>query len=193
MEKPAITRFCLFAMIALTACLMFSNAESKGCYDRAGSRICKRLKGYCSSHHIRLSQSCKKTCNYCNGVCIDVLKDLCRKWVWYGACKAHPKVLKKLCKKSCGFCGASAPPKKSACASSPFGCCWDKVTKALGPSGIGCRPCKNKYRFCPRFYVDCIGGHNKAFMERHCPVTCRMCRPSKTKTANTSKKRVKRR
>ena len=35
--------------------------------------------------------------------------------------------------------GASAPPKKAACEFSQFGCCWDKVTKALGPNNAGCK------------------------------------------------------
>jgi len=148
----------------------------KECKDLLAETKCSELKKQCKAQFTRMQRLCPKTCNFCDGVCLDVFELQCKVWVWHGACRTHTSTLKKYCKKSCGFCGASAPPKKAACEYSQFGCCWDKVTKALGPNNAGCRPCKDAYRFCPRFFFECIGGRNRIFMRTYCPQTCQMCK-----------------
>ena len=72
--------------------------------------------------------------------------------------------------------GAHSPP---ACFSSPYGCCWDYLTSALGPYGRGCPPCSDNRRYpsvCRRFKTYCLRrGISGRWMRGYCPDSCGHC------------------
>jgi len=133
---------------------------------------CKYLKAYCKTHKVKLYDSCKKTCNYCDN-CYDK-SDTCPQLKKLKQCERQKDGMAELCPKSCGYCDAPAPPK---CSKSKFGCCWDKETTQLNSAGSNCPSCKDEYRYvCKTFEVDCPRiGRAGDFMRFYCPKTCNLC------------------
>ncbi|XP_046840569.1 uncharacterized protein LOC124434710 isoform X2 [Xenia sp. Carnegie-2017] len=98
-----------------------------------------------------------------------------------GFCYKHrakfwKRMIRRNCKKTCGHCRAPSPP---ACVNSEFGCCWDYITTALGPGGLGCTRCEDNIRYpyvCKRFRKYCRkSGVSGKWMRLNCPNACGHC------------------
>ncbi|XP_057295670.1 uncharacterized protein LOC130624118 isoform X1 [Hydractinia symbiolongicarpus] len=106
----------------------------------------------------------------------------CKHWKQGGACENNRDVMRQYCRKTCNDCKAPAPPVPEVpeCASNHYGCCWDNVTVARGPTNdivkSQCPPCLDKQSktFCEHWKSDCtspIIGQGDV-MKKICPGTC---------------------
>ncbi|XP_057295235.1 uncharacterized protein LOC130623740 [Hydractinia symbiolongicarpus] len=109
---------------------------------------------------------------------------VCPAWKKAGACENNRDTMRIYCRKTCNDCRPPSPPvpKIPKCASTQYGCCWDNVTVAKGPtndiSQSQCMPCLNRgsKTFCNNWKSDCnsaIIGQGDV-MRTRCPETCQV-------------------
>lgn len=143
------------------------------CEDNWPTGYCKIIAKHCKvpKQNQRMKKNCKATCGYCDK-CEDTWpRDYCR--AISNQCKVptQRRRMKKNCKATCGYCKSKFPP---ACQNSPFGCCWDNVTKKNDKHGLNCPVCADKHiKLCKKLTGFCS---NSKFMKQNCPRSCGFCR-----------------